>query len=71
MSVAQDGCIWFGQDGSHVELSSNALHPGGGVRIYVEEAGMHHSTFLTPNEMDDLALELIRWAAVLRGRRQP
>ena len=66
MTVAQDGVIWAkdGQDGAGmtVELC------GDGVCIeIVGDSAQCHVQGLNPDEMDALALELIRWAQVQRS----
>lgn len=69
MTVAQDGCIFI-QGGLSVELTDD------GVEVWVSsptgEAGLKtaHQP-LTPDDMYELAQELVRWAKVLRERKRP
>lgn len=71
MTVAQDGCIFI-PGGLSVELTDD------GVEVWVSQPQPYpiRSTVsarqtLTPDDMDELALELVRWAKVLRERKRP
>lgn len=71
MSVAQDGCIFI-QGGLSVELTDD------GVEVWISQRLPGQTTettttcaSLTPDDMDELAQELVRWAKVLRERKRP